>query len=98
MYRTTGVSKLVQRTHNGLVGSIEQKLHWFNFRLQSKEVMYSGLKFCGMGYIVSGLLAPLKGRFKAVVLPKYGTQCPPPREQVSTNSIDVGQICHPRVG
>lgn len=30
-------------------------------------------QFCGMRYTVSGLLAPLKGRFKAVVLPKYET-------------------------
>ncbi|KAL4931368.1 AMP-binding enzyme [Aspergillus undulatus] len=63
---TTGISKLVERTHYGLIGNIEQVLQTYTLRERSHETILCNYRFCGMGFLLLGILIPLKARYRAI--------------------------------
>lgn len=65
-FRTTGASKLAERTHYALNGNILATLHHYTLRPRLRETIFCNYKFCGMGFLTLGLLMPLKARYKTV--------------------------------
>lgn len=65
-FRTTGASKLAERTHYALIGNILATLHHHTLRPRLRETIFCNYKFCGMGFLTLGLLMPLKARYKTV--------------------------------
>ncbi|KAL2831649.1 hypothetical protein BJY01DRAFT_254195, partial [Aspergillus pseudoustus] len=63
---TTGTSKLAERTDYGLVGSIESALYHYNLEQTYRETVVCQYKFSGMGFLILGLLLPLKARWKTI--------------------------------
>ncbi|KAL4942720.1 hypothetical protein BDV06DRAFT_235244 [Aspergillus oleicola] len=63
---TTGHSKLVERTHYSLIGSIAQVLQHYNLRARHNEIIFCNYRFCGMGYLMYGMTIPLKARYKSI--------------------------------
>ncbi|KAL3461675.1 acetyl-CoA synthetase-like protein [Aspergillus heterothallicus] len=66
---TTGTSKLAERTHYSLIGSIESTLFHMNLEQTNREVMACQYKFSGMGFLMIGILIPLKARYKTIFPP-----------------------------
>ncbi|OJJ08370.1 hypothetical protein ASPVEDRAFT_394821 [Aspergillus versicolor CBS 583.65] len=64
--RTTGASKLAERSHYALIGNILATLHHYTLRPRLREIIFCNYKFCGMGFLTLGLLIPLKARYKCV--------------------------------
>lgn len=64
--RTTGASKLAERSHYALIGNILATLHHYTLRPRLREIIFCNYKFCGMGFLTLGLLIPLKARYKSV--------------------------------
>ncbi|CEL06997.1 hypothetical protein ASPCAL10164 [Aspergillus calidoustus] len=62
----TGTSKLAERTHYSLIGSIESTLHHINLEKTNRETMACCYKFSGLGFLMLGILIPLKGRYKTI--------------------------------
>ncbi|KAL3454126.1 hypothetical protein BJX65DRAFT_262844 [Aspergillus insuetus] len=54
---TTGTSKLAERTHYSLIGSIERT---------HTEIVACCYKFSGLGFLMLGILIPLKARYKTI--------------------------------
>ncbi|KAL4914349.1 AMP-binding enzyme [Aspergillus aurantiobrunneus] len=63
---TTGASKLAERTHYGLIGNVEQTLHHYTLRRRENEIVFCNYKFCGMGFLILGILIPFKARYKTI--------------------------------
>ncbi|KAL4947409.1 hypothetical protein BDW69DRAFT_178445 [Aspergillus filifer] len=70
---TTGFSKLVERTHYSLIGNIAQVLQHYTLRPRHKEITFCNYRVCGMGYLLLGLLIPLKARYKAIFAAQVDT-------------------------
>ncbi|EAW18096.1 class I adenylate-forming enzyme family protein [Aspergillus fischeri NRRL 181] len=68
---TTGSSKLAERTHYSLIGNIEQTLQHYNLRERRNETIFCNYKFCGMGFLILGILLPLKARYKTIFPPRF---------------------------
>ncbi|KAL2872531.1 AMP-binding enzyme [Aspergillus lucknowensis] len=63
---TTGASKLAERKHYGLIGNVEQTLHHYTLRRRESEIVFCNYKFFGMGFLILGILIPLKARYKTI--------------------------------
>ncbi|KAL4997379.1 AMP-binding enzyme [Aspergillus recurvatus] len=63
---TTGTSKLACRTHYGLIGNIAQTLHHHTLRPRSNEIVSCNFRFAGMGFLLLGIMIPLKARYKSI--------------------------------
>ncbi|KAL4982977.1 AMP-binding enzyme [Aspergillus falconensis] len=63
---TTGTSKLACRTHYGLIGNIAQTLHHYTLRPPSNEIVSCNFRFAGMGFLLLGIMIPLKARYKSI--------------------------------
>ncbi|KAL3473299.1 hypothetical protein BJX99DRAFT_200518 [Aspergillus californicus] len=64
---TTGTSKLASRTHYSLIGNIAQTLSHYNLRKRGpQEAISCNYKFCGMGFLILGIMLPLKARYKTL--------------------------------
>ncbi|KAL4756438.1 uncharacterized protein BDW70DRAFT_154204 [Aspergillus foveolatus] len=63
---TTGTPKLACRTHYGLVGNIAQALNHYTFRPRCKEIVSYNYKFAGIGFLLLGIMIPLKARYKSI--------------------------------
>ncbi|KAL4964333.1 uncharacterized protein BDV14DRAFT_175223 [Aspergillus stella-maris] len=70
---TTGLSKLVERTHHSLIGNIAQVLQHYTLRPRDKEITFCNYRVCGMGYLLLGLLIPLKARYKTIFAAQVDT-------------------------
>ncbi|KAL4791492.1 hypothetical protein BDV19DRAFT_293832 [Aspergillus venezuelensis] len=70
---TTGLSKLVERTHYSLIGNIAQVLQHYTLRPRHKEITFCNYRICGMGYLLLGLLIPLKARYKTIFAAQVDT-------------------------
>ncbi|KAL4929880.1 uncharacterized protein BDV17DRAFT_51389 [Aspergillus undulatus] len=66
---TTGTPKLACRTHHNLVGNIAQALHHDNLLPRTHEITSCVFKFAGMGFLLIGILIPLKARYRHIFLP-----------------------------
>ncbi|KAL4745423.1 hypothetical protein BDW72DRAFT_211451 [Aspergillus terricola var. indicus] len=80
---TTGTSKLACRTHYGLVGNIAQVLNHYTLRPRCNEIVSCNYKFAGMGFLLLGILIPLKARYKSIF---------PARLDVITFTATVGRF------
>ncbi|KAL4973577.1 hypothetical protein BDW66DRAFT_101234 [Aspergillus desertorum] len=63
---TTGTSKLACRTHYGLIGNIAQTLSHYTLRPRRNEIVSCNFKFAGMGFLLLGIMIPLKARYKSI--------------------------------
>ncbi|KAJ0422017.1 AMP-binding enzyme [Aspergillus carlsbadensis] len=63
---TTGISKLAERTHYSLIGSIQSALYHYNLEKTHRETMACCYKFSGLGFLMLGILIPLKARYKTI--------------------------------
>jgi OPC-8:0 CoA ligase-1 len=70
--RTTGLPKLAERTHYGLIGNTEQLLYRYHLKERSEhETWFCTFLYAGIGFILYGLLMPLKARYKSIYMPEY---------------------------
>ncbi|KAL6237916.1 hypothetical protein BDW75DRAFT_248354 [Aspergillus navahoensis] len=63
---TTGTSKLACRTHYGLIGNTAQTLHHYTLRPRTNEIVSCNFRFAGMGFLLLGIMIPLKARYKSI--------------------------------
>ncbi|KAL4740230.1 AMP-binding enzyme [Aspergillus similis] len=63
---TTGTPKLACRTHYGLIGNIAQTLSHYTLRPRCNEIVSCNYKFAGMGFLLLGIMIPLKARYKSI--------------------------------
>ncbi|PYI28862.1 AMP-binding enzyme [Aspergillus indologenus CBS 114.80] len=72
---TTGLPKLAERTHYGLVGNIAQLLYRYHLKPRGggphRETWLCTFLYVGIGFILYGLLLPLKARYRTIVLPRF---------------------------
>ncbi|OGM50649.1 hypothetical protein ABOM_000777 [Aspergillus bombycis] len=72
---TTGLPKLAERTHYGLIGNTEQLLYRYHLKERSKhEIFFCTFLYAGIGFILYGLLIPLKARYKSIYMAEYSLE------------------------
>ncbi|KAE8147517.1 AMP-binding enzyme [Aspergillus avenaceus] len=69
---TTGLPKMAERTHYGLIGNIEQLLYRYHLKERGKhEIFFCTFLYAGIGFILYGLFIPMKARYKSIYMAEY---------------------------
>jgi acyl-CoA synthetase (AMP-forming)/AMP-acid ligase II len=70
--RTTGFPKMAERTHYGLIGNTAQLLYRYHLKPRERhETWFCTFMYAGIGFILYGLLMPLKARYKTIFMPQF---------------------------
>ncbi|KAJ6000797.1 AMP-binding enzyme [Penicillium waksmanii] len=63
---------MAERTHYGLIGNTEQLLYRYHLKPRPRpETWFCTFMYAGIGFILYGLLIPLKARYKTIFMPQY---------------------------
>jgi 4-coumarate--CoA ligase len=63
---------MAERTHYGLVGNTAQLLYRYHLKPRERhETWFCTFMYAGIGFILYGLLMPLKARYRTIFMPKY---------------------------
>ncbi|CAG8226572.1 unnamed protein product [Penicillium salamii] len=72
---TTGLPKMAERTHYGLIGNTEQLLYRYHLEARARtETWFCTFLYAGIGFILYGFLMPLKARYKTIFMPQYNLE------------------------
>ncbi|OGM47270.1 hypothetical protein ABOM_003866 [Aspergillus bombycis] len=71
---TTGNPKLAERSHYGLIGNAEQLLYRYNLKKREKEIWLCNFFQYGIGFLLYGILAPLKARYGTIFMRGFSVE------------------------